>query len=149
MRLFIPLCNRLTGTILFLFSATAGIANAEPASSCGRISIFHTAPRSEHLYPATIIEIDGHTAGTTRQHSYRVDPGIHRLLVGENIDYRDVTGNTSRQQRHYPYKQLTVDVVAGTTYTVSARLNPDKSVNAKDAAYWDPIVFNEIPETCN
>ncbi len=146
MNLFTALPHRIVLAVLFLL---IGTVSANAANSCGRISVFHIAPRSEHLYPATIIEIDGKIPGPKQQDTYRVSPGSHRLLVSENIDSHDISGTPSNQQRHNQYKELTVDVAAGTTYMVSARLNPDKSVNDKDAAYWDPIVWKQIPEACD
>ncbi len=131
-----------------LFSIACHATN-DPANSCGRISVFNIVPRSEHLYPATIIEIDGHTPGTKLQDSYRVTTGSHSLLVGENIDPRDISGSNNSRPRRNQYKELKINVASGVTYTVAARLNADKSVNEDHAQYWDPIVWKETPESCD
>ncbi|HET9485673.1 MAG TPA: PDZ domain-containing protein, partial [Xanthomonadales bacterium] len=57
------------------------LATAAPAQagSCGRISVFHIAPRSQHLYPARILSIDGEIPGPAQQDTYRVAPGPHEV----------------------------------------------------------------------
>ena len=123
-------------------------ASQDHSDSCGRISVFHIAPRSEHLYPATIIEIDGHTPGPAQQDTYRVSVGSHHLLVSENIDYRDISASDTSRQRRNQYKELVIDVAPGVTYMIAARLNPDKNVNDEHAGYWDPVAWKEISESC-
>src|SRR5215469_6015226 len=65
--------------------APGAVAADPPDGGCGRISTFDVAPRSEHLYRAKILLLDGSTPGPTGVPSFRVAAGAHTLLVAENI----------------------------------------------------------------
>ena len=55
-------------------SAVAAAAPAASYGACGRISVFHIAPRAQDLYPARILSIDGEIPGPVNQDTYRVAP---------------------------------------------------------------------------
>lgn len=146
--------SRLARTcLLVLFGAAASIAqSAEPAAAsgeCGRISIFDNAPRQQDLHAATIISIDGRIPGTADQDVYRVPVGTHTLEVSERIDDRYLAFNDRLRDAGKTYKKLTIDVAPDMTYSVAARLNEDQRRNWKDGAYWDPVVWNQAPESCS
>jgi PDZ domain len=129
--------------------ATAAVAGTRSDSGCGRISVFHIAPRSQHLYPAVIISLDGHTPGTAGQQTYRVAAGPHKLVVAEAIDSRDLSLSAAALSRRSAYKELSVDLAPGTTAMIAARLNPDQVGKSPAAAYWDPVVWKQIDEACH
>jgi hypothetical protein len=117
---------------------------------CGRISDFDVAPRAQELHAARIITIDGVTPGPSGSKSYRVPAGQHVVRVGEKIESRYLSFND--RQRNAPlqggYKEVTVDVAPNTTYLIAARLNKDQRDNPINGAYWDPVMWKDVPETC-
>lgn len=117
---------------------------------CGRISTFDVAPRSEHLYRATILLLDGVTPGPTGTPSFRVDAGTHKLLVAENIptERMGVGAYATLRSRRDTSKTLTVTVKPNTTALLAARLNTAKAADFAHGAYWDPVIWREIPENC-
>lgn len=120
---------------------------AAPGDGCGRISVFHIAPRSENLYPAKVLAIDGEIPGPANQDTYRVAPGPHEVEVAENIDDQDLPSTYSRARRHKS-KVFTIDVRPGTTYMVASRLDEDRQREVISGAYWEPVVWKEIEEPC-
>ena len=117
---------------------------------CGRISTFDVAPRSERIYHATILLLDGKTPGPTGQENYRVDAGEHKLLLAEDIPVRQMgTGAIgSLRTRLDTHKELTVDVKPGTTAMVGAKFHDDKATKFAHGEYWDPVVWREASENC-
>ena len=129
-------------------SAVPAAANDPAAQGCGRISDLDVAPRQQHLHGATIISIDGNLPGPQGTHSYRVAPGPHVLQVSERIENRYLTFNDRLRNSSDRYKTLTVDVQPGVTTLIAARLNPDKSNVWQNGAYWDPVAWKQIDESC-
>ena len=129
-------------------TADAGSASARGQTGCGRISVFDVAPRQQQLHAAALINIDGRLAGTTGQTVYRVAAGEHVLDVSEHIDNRYLMINDRERNAGAQYKPLRVMVEPNTTYFVAARLNEDKATQAKDGAFWDPVVWKQVSEPC-
>ena len=130
-------------------SSTYGGGN-DAAEGCGRISVFDVAPRQQQLHAATLITIDGITPGPFGAKAYTVKPGRHLLKVGERIESRYIS--FSEVQRNSPmlggYKTLEVNVAPNTTYFIAARLNDAERANPAHGAYWDPVMWKEVPEDC-
>ncbi len=129
-------------------TADAGSASANSQADCGRISVFDVAPRQQQLHAAGLLNIDGHLAGTTGQTVFRVAAGEHVLEVSERIDNRYLLINDRQRNAGPQYKSLTINVEPNTTYFVAARLNQDKATQAKDGAFWDPVVWKQVTESC-
>ena len=121
------------------------------AEGCGRISDFDTAPRQQQLHAAKIISIDGVTPGPDGSKSYRVAAGTHVVKVAEDIESRYLSFS-DRARSSGPatrrYKTLTVDVAAGTTTLIAARLIPEQRDNPADGAYWEPAAWKQVEEAC-
>ena len=131
----------------------AAVADSSPRMSsggCGRISTFDVAPRSERIYHATILQLDGKTPGPSGQENYRVDAGQHKLLVAEDIPVRQMgTGEIgSLRSRVDTHKELTIDVKPGTTAMIGAKFHDDKATKFAHGEYWDPVVWREVSENC-
>jgi membrane-associated protease RseP (regulator of RpoE activity) len=126
------------------------VADVSATAGCGRISTFDVAPRSEHLYAARILLLDGVTPGPSGTPSFRVGAGTHKLLVAENIptERMGVGAYAMLRSRRDTSKELTVTVKPNTTALLAARLNTDKAAEFAHAAYWDPVVWREIPGNC-
>jgi hypothetical protein len=120
------------------------------AEGCGRISAFDVAPRQQQLHAATLIAIDGVAPGPFGARAYPVKPGRHVVKVGERIESRYIS--FPQAQRNAPlyggYKSVTVEVEPNTTYLIAARLNEDQRNNPINGAYWDPVMWKQVPETC-
>lgn len=118
-------------------------------AGCGRISTFDIAQRQQNLHPAQLIAIDGKAAGPHGSSSFRLPAGRHVLTVAEEIDARYLSFNDrQRNRKEIRYKTLAVDVQADTTYHLAARLDPAKSSDWKDGAYWEPTLWLEKTERC-
>jgi len=127
--------------------AAATLANSAPGGNggCGRISEFPTAPRSQKLYGAKILAIDGKLPGPKGQQNFRVPVGPHEVTLAENIDYRDLPIVHNRERRGSE-KTITVDVKADTTTIMASRLTEASAASGR--GYWQPAVWKEIPEPC-
>jgi hypothetical protein len=144
------------GAALASNGPTGAAAAADQASAagsiegCGRISDFDVAPRGKGLHGAKIITIDDRSPGPSGAKAYRVEAGRHVLKIGEKIESRYLSFNDRQRNAQIGggYKKLTVDVAPDTTYLVAARLNEDQRDNPANGAYWDPVVYQETPETC-
>lgn len=125
-----------------------GNAGANVGSGCGRISTWDVAPPSEHLYHANIILIDGVSPGPSGGETWRVSAGTHRLLVGEDIPIRQFGTGEIASLRRDTHKELVVTIKPGTTARVAAQLHLDKASDVLKGGYWDPVVWREVPESC-
>ena len=126
----------------------APVAAQHAAGACGRISVFHTAPRSRQLYAAKILKLDGQIPGPYTQDTFRVAPGHHVLVVAEQIDDEDLPTVYTRARRNHE-KVLEIDVQPGVTYMVASHLNLDRQRDVPRGGYWDPVVWKEVPEPCH
>ncbi|MGH8041848.1 MAG: PDZ domain-containing protein [Rudaea sp.] len=133
-------------------SAGTTVASENPSANggCGRISTFDVAPRSEHQYHARILLLDGVTPGPTGSPSFRVAAGTHHLLVAEDIptERMGVGDFASLRSRRNTSKELTVTIKPDTTALLAAQLHVDKASDFAHGAYWDPVIWREIPESC-
>jgi hypothetical protein len=127
--------------------ASSGMA---PMSGCGRINDFDVAPRGQELHKARIIAIDNVTPGPHGSQAFRVEAGTHVIKIAEQIESRYLAFNDRQRNSQLGggYKTITVNVAPDTTYLVAARLNDDQRDNPAHGAYWDPVVWKEVPETC-
>lgn len=128
----------------------AGSGPEDAQAGCGRVSIFDVAPRQQNLHPATLISIDGRRSPFAGQTSFRLSTGTHVLTVAERIDSRylpfdDRFRNSNTAE---PYKTLTIEVAANTTYLLAVQLNQDKRNEWRNGAYWDPVIWKETSEDC-
>ncbi|MDR0184454.1 hypothetical protein [Lysobacter arvi] len=131
-------------------SPSAAPTRAADDARCGRISVFDVAPRSEELYRARVMNIDGRLPGPTGARSFRVTPGRHVLEVAELIDpeqFNDVQ-RRQRDMRPNPYKELVVDVQPDTTYLLAARLVTARRNFINDGSYWEPVIYRQNSEPC-
>lgn len=134
-------------------SPAEGYNGASPAnggSGCGRISDFDVAPSGQGLHEATIISIDNKAPGPHGSKAYMIGAGAHVLKISEHIPSRYFSFNDRQRNAQVGggYKTLSVDVAPDTTYFVAARLNEDQRDNPAHGAYWDPVVWKQVPESC-
>lgn len=137
------------GNALASSTYAAGTAG-DGTSTCGRISIFDTAPRGKQQYPAVVIAIDGKTPNTNAE-TFRVEPGLRRVTVAEAIDAEQF-GSTQRIARdrrgRERYKDIEIDVQPGVTYRLGSQFILEQRNSIRDNAYWTPVVWGESAEPC-
>ena len=143
---FIPLLGGLSLCALLL------PALAVAADSCARISTFDIAPRTEKLFPAVLIEVDGGLPGPTSAETWRLSPGKHTLKVAEAIASYEFNAVQLRQRdgrQLNRYKTLDIVAEPGITYRLSAKLIMDKRHKIRTGEYWQPVIWKESPEPCH
>lgn len=145
--------------------ALSGRADAVPPAprkgerSCGHVSArAGVAPRSKGIFQAEITQIDGNSTPLLQPaNRHRVETGKHVLVVREFIDPTHLSSAQLQQIAKMKkfamaraYKSLVVDVEPGISYRIGARLLKDKldTQSIRDNAYWEPVVWEKIPEAC-
>ncbi|HEV7490438.1 MAG TPA: PDZ domain-containing protein [Rhodanobacteraceae bacterium] len=134
-------------------SPAEGYNGASPVnggSGCGRISDFDVAPSGQGLHEATIISIDNKAPGPHGSKAYLISAGPHVLKISEHIPSRYFSFNDRQRNAQVGggYKTINVDVAPDTTYFVAAHLNEEQRDNPAHGAYWDPVVWKQVPESC-
>ena len=128
------------------------IAAEAPVEGCARVSVFLKPPVSQKLYPALLHEIDGRLPGPLDNTVFRISPGRHVLKISELVDSTrfDAFENRRRGQlmRQERFKYLEIDAKPNTTYRLAVRFFPDRTSPIRDQAYWEPVVWEEVAETC-
>jgi hypothetical protein len=138
--------------------ADAAPAPKEEARSCGYVSaLAGVVPRSRGVFPAEITQIDGTSTPLQPTNRHRVKNGKHVLVVREFIDHARLNSAQLQQIAKMKkfamaraYKSLVVDVEPGMSYRIGARLLKDKldTQSIRDNAYWEPVVWETVPEAC-
>jgi len=148
---FVPAMRLTIGSAI----ATSAIAASDPppaaVAGCGRISDFDVAPRQQGLHAAKIISIDGETPGPQGSHSFRVGAGRHVVKVAEAIEAKYLPFNDRLRNSGLAasaYKTIEVDVAPDTTSFIAARLIDSQRTQWKDGAYWEPVAWKQVAETC-
>lgn len=150
----IALSGQAERIVLPAYSLQMGVASAAAAdadSGCGRISTFDALPRHQRLFPVVVIAIDGRTPPTTGE-SVRLPAGHHRLVLADKIDGERFNAVQLKQRDNLGrtrYKALEIDVVAGNTYQLAAKLQGPERMRIAGGAYWSPVVSRVIPEPCH
>jgi len=133
--------------------AHASVAATAGDAGCGRISVVGAPPRTQDVFPATLVFIDGETPKPWNSPSYRLPAGRHVLTVSERIDRArfglDALRDFQRRQLDREgYKQLELVVEPGTTYRLGARLLTERSDEILSNGYWEPVIYAEVAEGC-
>ena len=93
----------------------------------------------DHIYKVNLRKIDG--LNTEPATKYRLNPGQHvisvSLLLVVEWDPTLADGSKSGQEKNF-----VLDVEAGTTYQIGARIDLEAPVESQlDGSYWTPILF--------
>ncbi len=147
----------LRGGLSLPLSGTADARIVSSGEGCGFVTTIGAPPTlSEDIHQAVITMIDGKTAFPMNRH--RLDAGRHVLVVTDAIEPHRLSSSQNHQIasmrrreriRGY-YKAIIVDIKPNTSYSIGARLLRDRldadSIRAN--AYWEPVVWQERPESC-
>lgn len=135
-------------------AAGASLAAAAPlGEGCGRISLVGMPPRTQNVFPAELIFIDGETPQPIGGPAYRVPAGRHLLTVHELIDPRRLSMQIQldKQRRQLPregYKTMELVVEPNTTYRLGARYFPELRDRGLENEFWEPVIYAEAGEAC-
>ena len=168
-------CRRFLRITLALALAVAGPVHAQagivpalaPAldpdtpgadEACGIVGAGTAAtPESMDIYPGHIMQINGERPRLVRE-GYRLQPGKHLLVVAEAIPRahlgtaQQAQIDKMRRRKDFTgyFKPLLVDVRADTLQRVGVRLRRDHldTGSIRDNAYWEPVVWEEVPREC-
>lgn len=127
-------------------------------SACGLVGAGTAAtPESMDIYPGHIMQINGERPRLSRD-AYRLQPGKHVLVVAEAIPPAHLgtaqLAQIDRMRRRKDFtgyfKPLVVDVRADTLQRVGVRLHRDRldTDSIRDNAYWEPVIWEEVPREC-
>ena len=130
----------------------------ETRGACGFVTAHAgTVPKSQGIFRADITTIDGRSTPLQPVNRHRLPVGRHVLVVREFIDRHRLNSaqllqidKMKRFAMAKAYKPLVVDVKPNTSYRIGARLLRDRldTQSLRDNAYWEPVVWEEVPETC-
>ncbi len=137
----------LTSALLLVAASTQASAD----NSCARVSTFDVAARSDNLFQAVLISVDGELPGPTHADSWRIEPGTHTLSVAEAIDSNRFSAISNRARdgsQGNRYKELTLVAEAGMTYRLAARFYPDKGNEVRSGGHWEPVIWKTSAEAC-
>ncbi len=140
------ICKAATLLCALLLAAEAS------ADSCARVSTFDSAPRTQQLFAAVLIAVDGELPGPTGATSWRIEPGKRVLKVAEAIEANRFSApqNRDRDGRSVSnrYKTLEIDAQPGITYRLAVRFYPDRRNPMREGNYWEPVIWKETAEPC-
>lgn len=115
------------------------------------------APESMDIFPAWIMQINGERPRLVRD-AYRMQPGRHVLVLAEGIpptrlgtaQQRQIQRMQQRKDFSGYFKPLVIEVRADTLQRVGVRLLRDHldTDGIRDNAYWEPVVWEEVPREC-
>jgi hypothetical protein len=93
----------------------------------------------DQVYKVRILEID--STAQKELLRYAVTPGRHKVKVQMMLEV-EWEPELAEAPRGPGWKELELDVVAGKTYQLAAKLNPDAPIEAQlDRSYWEPFVY--------
>jgi hypothetical protein len=148
------------GKPLALSGRASPVRLAAPADSrsCGYVSTrAGVVPRTRHIFNAEITQIDGRSTPLEPANRHRTSAGTHVLVVRELIEPNYLNSAQLLQIAKMKkfalaraYKSFVVDVKPGMSYRVGARLIKDRldTQSIRDNAYWEPVVWEQVPEAC-
>lgn len=136
---------------------TVDSASRQSTASCGYLTSSGVVPHSKGIFSVEITQIDGRSTPLQPKPRHRVNAGKHVLVVRELIDPNRLNSSQLFQIAKMKslalaraYKSIVVDVEPGVSYRIGARLLKDKldTHSIRDNAYWEPVVWQQVPEDC-
>ena len=129
-------------TLRLLLSAVIAMmlfATQATAHDHSFIRAIHADRPSENVFRVDIEKIDGDEPNMA--HNHRIDPGKRSVEVSLVFNSKYGTGMDETQGEIYT-KTITMDVVAGKTYTIAAKVDTHASEAAqKDGSFWTPFIY--------
>ena len=145
-----------------LLSGRADLAVAghqSDAKSCGYVTDREgVVPRSQDIFNVEITQIEGRSTPLIPSNRHRVGSGKRVLVVRELIAYTHLNSAQLVQIKKMKkfafaraYKSFVLDVKPNMSYRIGARLIKDRldTQSIRDNAYWEPVVWEVVPEVCS
>ena len=133
--------------------ATSGIAQ-----SCGYVTAQEgTVRESKGIVRVEITQVEGRSTPLAPTNRHRVAAGKRVLVVSELISHTRLNSAQLLQIKKMKkfafaraYKSMVLDVKPGMSYRIGARLIKDKldTKSIRDNAYWEPVVWEAVPQAC-
>ena len=139
-------------------SGKAKLAPGFATGACGYVSDQQgVVPRGDDVFRVEITQVEGLSTPTTPTNRHRVAAGRRVIVVRERIPATQLTTSQNVQIARMKkfafarsYKAVVIDIAPGTSYRIGARLMRDRldadSIRAN--AYWQPVVWADVAETC-
>ncbi len=128
------------------------------STSCGYVSTqAGVVPRTQRIFHADITQIDGRSTPIQPTYRHRASAGKHVLVVRELIDSNYLNSaqlNQIAKMKKFAfaraYKSFVIEVKPNMSYRIGARLLKDKldTQSIRGNAYWEPVVWEVVPEAC-
>lgn len=138
---------------------TLPLAASGDSMSCGYVSTrAGVVPRTQNIFRADITQIDGRSTPIEPVYRHRASSGTHVLVVREFIDSNYLNSaqlNQIAKMKKFAfaraYKPFVLDVKPNMSYRIGARLIRDKldTQSIRENAYWEPVVWEAVPEACS
>jgi hypothetical protein len=125
-------------TLILTILLNSPVSPAVAADWAWILSVPH-AISGDQVYKVRIEEIDGEAQKELLR--YAVTAGKHTIKVRMLLDVQ--WEPELAEAPHGPgWKELELEVTAGKTYLVAARLDPDAPIESQlDRSYWEPFVY--------
>jgi hypothetical protein len=124
---------------VFLIALVSWLALPATAADEAWIMSIPHAVSGEGIYKVQILEIDGQAQGEARR--YAVSPGRHSVRVRMMLDVL-WEPDLADAPRGPGWKELELDLVAGKSYQLAARLDAEAPLEAQmDRSYWEPFIY--------
>lgn len=139
-------------------SGKAKVVPGFAAGACGYVSDQQgVVPRGDDVFRVEITQVEGLSTPSSPTNRHRVAAGRRVIVVRELIPATQLTTSQNVQIARMKkfafarsYKAVVIDIAPGTSYRIGARLMRDRldadSIRAN--AYWQPVVWAEVAETC-
>ncbi|MEO6103279.1 MAG: PDZ domain-containing protein [Pseudoxanthomonas sp.] len=141
-----------------LLSGRADARVAGSGQACGYVTSQQgVVPQSEDIFDVEITQIEGRSTPLQTSNRHRVEAGKRVLVVREMVPDNYLNSAELQQIRKMKrfafaraYKSFVVDVQPGMSYRIGARLIREKldTQSIRDNAYWEPVVWSEVPQSC-
>jgi hypothetical protein len=127
-----------TARVLALTLAALASSTCIAAEWAWVMSIPH-ALSDEHVYKVKLLNIDG--APQKELIRYPVAAGSHTVRVELMLDV-EWEPDLTESARAPAIKELALEVVAGKSYLLAAKVNVDAPAEAQlDQSYWEPVIY--------
>ncbi|MBY6187043.1 hypothetical protein KUV89_10445 [Marinobacter hydrocarbonoclasticus] len=134
--------GRVSWSVLVALMLAGCASQSDVGKPCGELSTFYQPPETQSLFKVVVTRINDDNV--VSKPNYQLAPGTYQIRLVELID----DPRLSVSLRNRGYKELTLEVAAGTRYHLAARFNSDKRFNSMEREYWDPVVWRESAVEC-
>jgi len=141
-----------------LLSGRAEAMEPGGTQSCGYVTDQQgVVPKSQDIFNVEITQIEGRSTPLQSSNRHRVAAGKRVLVVRELVQESYLNSSQLQQIRKMKkfafaraYKSFVLDVEAGMSYRIGARLIRQKldTQSIRDNAYWEPVVWSKVPQSC-